>query len=63
MTLLTSILRRSKTEGDGGEGLKEEEDGEGGEVDERLEEEDLKLVGGGEGGGSGTKLTRFFSKT
>ena len=43
--------------------MKEEEDGEGGEVDERLEEEDLKLVGGGEGGGSGTKLTGFFSKT
>ena len=63
MALLTSILRRSKTEGDGGEGLKEEEDGEGGEVDERLEEEDLKLVGRGEGGGSGTKLTGFFSKT
>ena len=44
MTLLTSILRRSKTEGYGGEGLKEKENGEGEEVNERLEKEDLKLV-------------------
>ena len=63
MALLTSILRRSKTEGDGGEGLKEEEDGEGEEVDEGLEEEQLELVGRREGGGSGTKLACFFSKT
>ena len=63
MALLTSILRRSKTEGYGGEGLKEKENGEGEEVNERLEKEDLKLVGRGEGGGSGTKLTGFFSKT
>ena len=43
--------------------MKEEEDGEGEEVNERLEKEDLKLVGRREGGGSGTKLTCFFSKT
>ena len=43
--------------------MKEEEDGEGEEVDERLKKEDLKLVGRGEGGGSGTQLTCFLSKT
>ena len=43
--------------------MKEEEDGEGEEVDERLEEEQLELVGRREGGGSGTKLASFFSKT
>ena len=56
-------LRMSKAEGDCGECLKEEEDGEGEEVNERLEEEDLKLVGKIEGGGSGTQLTSFLSKT
>ena len=40
----------SKAEGDSGECLKEEKDGEGEEVNERLEEEDLKLVGKIEGG-------------
>ena len=54
MTLLNlfwrSILRRSKAEGDGGECLKEKEDGEGEEVNDRLEKEDLKLVRRREGG-------------
>ena len=67
MTLLNlfwiSILRRSEAEGDGGECLKEKEDGEGEEVNDRLEKEDLKLVRRREGGRSGTKLTCFLSKT
>jgi len=58
-----SILRRSKAEGDRGECLKEEEDGEGEEVNERLEKEDLELVRRSEGGRSGTKLTCLLSKT
>ena len=43
--------------------MKEEEDGEGEEVNERLEKEDLELVGRSEGGRSGTKLTCLLSKT
>ena len=43
--------------------MKEKEDGEGEEVDERVKKEKLELVGRREGGRSGTKLACFFTKT